>query len=385
MTGQVQSHSVGIFRLRYPFISETFVTTQALALTNYYPLILSRKKYFGAELQGVAVSDADPFGVRQAWLALTRSPSFFLKDARVRKLSLIHAHFGMDGVYALKLAERLSVPLVVTYHGVDATSSMSRLFSAFFGVSVFTYARCLHLLKKRGAAFIAVSDFIRDCLLSKGFSPEKVHRLYIGVDTGRFSPLSESTEKVAERYILNVARHVSVKGVGTTLRAFARVAREFPEVNLVQVGVGPLTESHRRLSRELGIADRVRFLGNLPHESVLHLMQRSEIVALTSETANTGAREALGMVLNEASSCGIPVVATRSGGIPEAVIDGETGFLSPERDDQSLAENLARLLVDNELRQRFGAGGRKFVCERFCLRKQTSKLELLYDQLVKRN
>jgi len=237
-------------------------------------------------------------------------------------------------------------------------------------------------LQERGAAFIAVSDFIRDCLLSQEFQPDKIHRLNIGVDTERFCPLPETGRTDGNRYILNVARHMPVKGVDTLLRAFARIAGRHPGVKLTQVGAGPLSASLQRLARELGIADRVRFLGVQTPQQVRELMQRAELFALTSQTADTGAREGLGIVLNEASACGIPVVATRCGGIPEAVIDGETGLLSPERDDRALAVNLDRLLADGEVRLRMGRQGREFVCETFCLRTQTEKLEQLYDRLV---
>jgi colanic acid/amylovoran biosynthesis glycosyltransferase len=376
------NRSVGIYKLCYPNPSETFITTQAKALARYEPLILARKRIDVTDIATLAVSDHDNFGIRQGWLSFTRSPSLFLSDARVRNLSLIHAHSGPDGVYALKLAEALASPLVVTFHGQDATSRKWPLFRSLFGMTIVTYFRLLHRLKTRGAAFIAVSDFIHHCLLAQGFPPQKIHRLHIGVDTARFSPLPERDSGDNVRFILNVARHVPVKGVDSLLRSFALVASEHPRILLLQVGAGPLTGYLHGLARDLGIADRVRFLGSVTHEEVRTLMQRAEIVALSSKTADTGAQEALGMVLNEASACGIPLVATKSGGILEAVIHGETGLLSPPCDDLALAHNMNQLLSDEGLRRCFGLRGREFVCDQFCLRKQTAKLEYLYDRLV---
>jgi glycosyltransferase involved in cell wall biosynthesis len=209
---EIPHRSVGIFKLRYPIPSETFITSQALALTTYQPLFLARKKTNATEVPLLALSDHDPYGFRQGWLALTRSVSFFLRDERVRKLSLVHAHFGPDGVYALNLAERLAVPLMVSFHGLDTTARRWGLFTSLFGVTVFTYFRCINRLHKRGAAFIAVSDFIGDCLAAQGFPPDRIHRLYIGVDTERFCPIAETDRSGSNRYILNVARHVPVKG-----------------------------------------------------------------------------------------------------------------------------------------------------------------------------
>ena len=98
--------------------------------------------------------------------------------------------------------------------------------------------------------------------------------------------------------------------------------------------------------------------------------------------AKNGDSEALGIVFNEASSCGIPVVATWHGGIPEAVLDGETGFLVQEKDDAALAERLDSLVSDADLARRMGRRGRDYVCEVFNLHKQTLLLEQIYDEVT---
>ena len=377
-----QDRTVGIFKLTYPLYSETFITNQALALTAYKPLVIAKSKLNESPLPLLALSDCDPSGIRRKWMSLTRSTSFFLKDERVKALTLIHSHFGPCSVYALPLAQQLSIPLISTFHGLDTTAVPWRYFRQEFGVTTINYFLHLRGLRESGAGFIAVSEFIRDCLIGQGFPPERVHQLYIGVDTRTFCPVPDGARRSAGRYILNVARHVPVKGVDTLLRAFAHIAGRHPGVSLLQVGTGILTNSLRSLVRELGLTDRVRFLGMQSQEMVLELMQRAEIVTLTSQIAGNGAREALGMVLNEASSCGVAIAATRCGGIPEAVIDGETGLLSPERADRLLADNLDQLLTDEELRRRLGRQGREYVRERFCLQTQTAKLEQLYDQVV---
>jgi colanic acid/amylovoran biosynthesis glycosyltransferase len=377
-----QDRKVGIYKIVYPIYSETFITSQAMAFKSYESLVLARTKVGETPLSLLALSDSDPTGIRQKWMAITRTPSFFLKDERVKKLSLLHSHFGPCSVYALPLAQRLSIPLISTFHGLDTTANPWRYFLQEFGVTSFNYFLHLCDLKKSGAAFIAVSDFIRDCLIAKGFPQERVHLMYIGVDTRRYCPAPTESGLLGNRYILNVARHVPVKGVDTLLRAFSLIADRFPRVSLLQVGTGPLTGSLQTLVQKLGLTGRVRFLGMQSEETVLGLMQRADILALTSQTAENGAREALGMVLNEASSCGVAIAATRSGGIPEAVIDGETGLLSPERNIRLLADNLECLLADGELRGRLGRQGREYVRDKFCIQTQTAKLERFYDQVV---
>lgn len=113
-------------------------------------------------------------------------------------------------------------------------------------------------------------------------------------------------------------------------------------------------------------------------------MQQAEAFVLPSQTAADGDSEALGIVFNEASACCVPVVSTWHGGIPEAVLHGETGLLCQERDDTALAEHIDLLLRDRALALRLGRRGREYVCEMFDIRKQTPKLEALYDEVMTR-
>lgn len=111
-------------------------------------------------------------------------------------------------------------------------------------------------------------------------------------------------------------------------------------------------------------------------------MRGAEIFALSSQTASDGDCEGLPIVILEASACSIPVVSTIHSGIPEAVIDSETGYLVAEKDEVALAERLDGLLSDRALGQKMGQRGREFICESFDLRKQTHKLEAIYDSLI---
>lgn len=123
-------------------------------------------------------------------------------------------------------------------------------------------------------------------------------------------------------------------------------------------------------------------MGSQPHERVLQLVRGAEIFALPSQTAPDGDCEGLPIVILEASACSIPVVSTWHSGIPEAVLDGETGLLVAEKDVMALAERLDELLSDRALGKKLGRRGREFICEKFDLRKQTLKLEAIYDSLI---
>ena len=368
---------IGIFHKNYPLVSMPFIQEQAHNLVRYNPTFVLCSLLEEMPFPNVSISQNDYFKIKQALYLLTRSPKCFTNLYKLKTLSLIHAHFGPDGVYAMALAEKLRIPFLVTFHGYDITVSRTAIWRTG---KLLYYQLIFHEqeLKKKASAFIAVSQFIRSKLLEQSYPEEKIIQHYIGVDTAKFSP---SGRKPDERYILCVGRHTQKKGIDTLLRAFAQVARH-SSVSLIQVGSGHLTADLIALAKALGIDNRVRFLGAQPHEVVLNLMRGAEIFALPSQTANNGDCEGLPMVINEASACGIPVVSTWHSGIPEAVLDGETGFLVPEKDDVALAEKLDILLSDRTLGKKMGQLGREFVCEVFDIRKQTVKLEAIYDSLT---
>lgn len=367
---------IGIYRRVFPLTSEAFIGEQARHMTRYRPTFIASTLKQNISFPHVSLSQADFCGIKQGVALLTRTPKLFQLNS-LSRLGLIHAHFGIDGIYAMALAEKLKIPLLVTFHGYDATLLPTVAWR--FGKLMY-YQLVWHeaKLKQKSTAVIAVSQFIRQKLLKKGYADSKIIQHYIGVDIEKFTP----GDTAEQRYILCVARHTEKKGIDTLLKAFAQVAHRHPQVSLLQVGRGSTTVALQSLAKSLGIENRVRFLGAQPHEEVLRLMQGAEIFALPSQTADSGDSEALGVVFNEASACAVPVVSTRHGGIPEAVRDGETGFLVPEKEPAALAEKLDILLSDRALGKQMGRRGRELVCEEFNIRKQTKKLEAIYDSLL---
>ncbi|TWB41130.1 glycosyltransferase [Nitrospirillum pindoramense] len=368
---------VVIFRHNLFRVSETFITEQARFLRRHTPLYLGRLRY-GPGPQGaesLALRDLWPhFALpRIGWQMLTRDPSPYQRLLAGRRPALIHAHFGVEGVYALPLARRLGVPLVTTFHGFDATLSTAAL---MLSPAWINYPLFRGRLARQGDLFLCASAFIRERVLAMGFPPERTQVHYIGVDTQAIPPrdLVEETPT-----ILHVARLVEVKGAEYLIRAFARLAPRHPGTHLDIIGDGPLRQSLQQLAGTLGVGERVRFLGALPHAEVLARMRRAAMLVLPSVRTGSGRVEGLGMVVLEAAAAGVPVVGSRIGGIPEAVIDGQTGLLAPERDAEALARHMDALLSDRDLRQRMGADARSHVARHFDIRHQTAALERLYD------
>jgi glycosyltransferase involved in cell wall biosynthesis len=291
---------------------------------------------------------------------------------------MIHAHFGLDGVLALPLARSLRIPLIVTFHGFDATIDDEYASRSYFVHRKFVRQR--ENLKKGAQLFIAVSKFIKANLLALGFPPEKIIVHYIGVDLDIFKP-SQTIKR--EPMVLFVGRLIERKGCQYLIRAMAEVQTVKPHVRLSIIGDGPFRPYLEKLSKEL--LRNYEFLGAKPIESVKSWLNRAKIFGGPSITVESGEAEGFGMVLAEAQAMGVPVVGFRSGGIPEAVSDGVTGFLAPERNWRLLAKNIFQLLDDELLWSKFSKKGRERVNALFNLHTQTQSLEDIYFDVLRRN
>ncbi|MEB3213378.1 MAG: glycosyltransferase, partial [Leptolyngbyaceae bacterium] len=291
--------------------------------------------------------------------------------------SLIHAHFGPDGVRALPLMRNLSVPLFVSFHGYDVT--MKEAIAQQSTLSHRTYLKRRSVLQREATQFIAVSDFIRGQMLHQGFPPEKLVVHYIGVDTEKFSP-DPTVQR--EPIVLFTGRLVEKKGCTYLIQAMAQVQQTRPDVELVIVGDGPLRSELENQARSQ--LKRYRFLGIQSPDQVREWMNKAQVFCVPSIIAESGDAEAFGIVFAEAQSMGLPVVSFASGGIPEAIAHGRTGFLAPEKDTETLAPYLLQLLNDLTLWTRFSQEGQVWVRQNFDLKQQTQKLEELYLTSIER-
>jgi glycosyltransferase involved in cell wall biosynthesis len=147
----------------------------------------------------------------------------------------------------------------------------------------------------------------------------------------------------------------------------------------VVIGEGPMREQLQRQAGALGV--KAQFLGAQPADEVAMWMRRATLLAVPSVTGRDGNAEGLPNVLVEGAACGIPVVATRHSGIPEAVADGETGFLVAEGDRAGLAERVRTLLDSADLRREMGFAARALAMERFDRVRQAERLEAIYDEV----
>jgi phosphatidylinositol alpha-1,6-mannosyltransferase len=213
-----------------------------------------------------------------------------------------------------------------------------------------------------------LGEYVRSRLADTMGGQAELVRLTPGVDTDTFGPDVDGSA-VRARYgldgrpvIVCVSRLVPRKGQDTLLHAMPQVLQQVPDAALLFVGSGPYRDELDKLTHEQGLTDSVVFTGGVPHQDLPAHYAAGDVFAMPCRTRRRGLDvEGLGIVFLEASATGLPVVVGDSGGAPDTVRDGETGFLVDGRDVAAVADRLVQLLADADLRARMGKAGRAWV------------------------
>lgn len=367
-------------------ISETFVYNQTVRLSRYKAYFLGTKLPKGPSIplpkervclinQGGAKGWMREFGFK----VFGYIPDEVFSWIREVNPALIHAHFGPYGAIALPVAERLRLPLIVSFHGTDATMKDAYIWRSSY------MAHRIYLLRRRRLAararwVVVQSDFLRDIIVTRHkFPAEKVVIIRHGVDLDEFQP---GVNKPEWGHILYVGRLVEQKGLHYLLEAIGQVQQRFSEIRLTVIGDGPMRARYEAMADRI-LGNRIVFLGAQPQRVVREYLGRAYLFCMPSITMPSGEAETLGVVFLEAMAMKVPPVSFRSGGIPEVIRHGETGFLAKERDVEGLAHYLTLLLEKPDLRNRMGEAGRRWVEQEFNLNLQSAKLEALYDEVVR--
>ena len=369
---------VAIFRDLLLPASETFIRTQGESLSNFVPHYFGSRRERGIDLPEDRVHLLNRGGIlgkaeEAAFKLLGYSPTFQKKVAAIRPV-LVHAHFGSGGALILPTARRSALPLIVTFHGSDA--AMSDYWSSKSHYSQARYVRRRSELIEYGALFLAVSNFVKQKLLASGFPDRKVFVHYIGVDLDLFRYIGSSRERPL---VLFVGRLEPSKGCDYLVRAMASVQQRLPAAELVVIGDGPQRASLERLAAEVGC--KCQYLGSQTHDQVRRWLERAKVFSVPSVTEPSGISEGFGLVFAEAQAMGVPVVSFQTGGIPEAVENGITGFLGRERDWEFLACHIQLLLENQGLNGRLSSAAVSRARSKFNLANQTKLLEDVYRQV----
>lgn len=281
---------------------------------------------------------------------------------------LVHTHTSKAGVLGRVAARLAGVPRVVhTPHG--------HVFAGYAGKAL----TILFILLERWAAIftdqiIGLTDReIQDHLERKIGKPEQYRSIPSGIEIERFRQRDQEKDAGQECIIGSVGRLEPVKGHVYLLEAFAILAPHFPRLRLVLVGDGPLRAELQDLAGRLRIAERVCFPGW--REDVSTLLQTFDLFAFPS------LNEGMGRALVEAMAAGLPIVACRSGGIPEVLAEGQAGLLVEAGHAPALARGIERLLRDPELCRRMGQAAQARA-QRYSREGMLEQIETLYRELL---
>lgn len=360
--------------------SETFIRNQAMAMRAFEPHFAGVRYSKDSLLKRgecTLVNDGGGVGVlREAFFKVIGVPPSFRRSLDALRPALVHAHHGVNGALALPVARSLGVPLVVTFHGADATVVTP---PEHYSLAHRAFRNRSERLKQDVALFTADSAFIKRKLVERGYPEEKIVVHHVGVDLEQF----RSDPAVArEPVVLFVGRLAEKKGIPYLIRAMEQVQAKLPRIKLAIIGDGPMkAELHALAAAKL---KNYEFLGLQPSDVVRQWMNRATVLAVPSVTASNGDCEGLPTVIQEGMAMGVPIVATRHAGNCEAIADGESGLTTDERDVDLLAAHVFRLCTDGELWSNISANARRAVESNLDIRKQTGKLEALYERILAR-
>ena len=233
----------------------------------------------------------------------------------------------------------------------------------------------------RSALVVTISNYTKGLLLSFNCPEEKIFLLPPGV-TPKNDIRQETELKWTKRFnenkriILSVSRLVKRKGIQTVLKALPNIINKYPDTLYLIAGSGQYKDNLKKLVRDKNISDHVVFLGRLPDEDLRVLYKLCEIFILVPhEETETGDIEGFGIVYLEANAFGKPVIASASGGIPDAVSDMKSGLMVPPENPAATANAIITLLSDKELGKRLGHYGRSRVLSEFNWKKPAEQFE----------
>lgn len=306
----------------------------------------------------------------RVWFPLRHNKASLKQFLLENHVDAVLAEFGPAGVAILEVCKEAQVPLIVHFHGFDANHC-----SVITGEAGQRYPE----LFEYASVIVAPSMFIQKRLLNLNAPAEKIRVNPNGVDTSMFSSTNSA---LSSPIFITVSRFVDVKGPHLSLLAFKKVVEHCKEARLIMVGDGPLLESSKQIVRALKISSSVQFLGVQKPSEVSALMRTSRALIQHSIRTSDGQCEAQGVVFLEAGASGLPVVATKSGGIPEVVLNGKTGFLVDEGDIDKMAECMLRLAEDPTLASQLGKAARERICAKFSMEKSISGLWQIIETAI---
>jgi phosphatidyl-myo-inositol dimannoside synthase len=367
-------------RLRIALLVDVFLPHAGGSRVYYYNLFHRMAAHDDVQVLTTKIPGWEDFDAREETSSFTIKRRFKpLRDMSYLQLpklagTILHAlsltmtrpdvlHCGdlyPPGLIGVMLKRLVGLPFVAYCHGEDFTLTEARRHQP----------KIRNLIYRTADGVIANGAFAVDKLLAIGIPKERIFKITPGLDTDVFFP--HPSDALRARYglgdelvVMTVARVIPRKGHSRVIRAMAELGDAVPPFKYVIAGKGPYESTLRELAAAVGVQDKVIFAGYIP-ETELNLHHNlADVFVMPNIETDGGDIEGFGMVFLEANATGKPVIGGRSGGTAEAIVDGVTGYLVDEGDDEELVERLRRLLMDKELRNRMGDAGLRRVQTEF--------------------
>jgi N-acetyl-alpha-D-glucosaminyl L-malate synthase BshA len=322
--------------------------------------------FFPLKYQRLCYRDGLLNNLRNSQLAVIQTPSFILAEflyllwiVKKKKIDLIHAHWSLpQGFLGILAKYFFKIPCVTTLHGSDIFGLRHPILRSLNKLAIDLADVCT--ANSRATAKTAKRIGVR----------ENLRIIPMGVDPKRFQKTTEvgdlkKKHKLDGEVILSVGRLIDLKGTDYLIKALPAVLLRFPEARALIIGSGPRKNHLLRLAKDLQIEQNIVFIDQIPHTELIKYYSLADVFVLPSITNKMEETEGFGVVLLEAMACGLPVIGSDTGGIPDIIKNGETGLLVRQKDSQDLGNQLIKLLTDADLRKKMIGNARNLIEAQF--------------------
>jgi glycosyltransferase involved in cell wall biosynthesis len=359
---------------------------QITGLRRVQPTVIAQKREnverFPFDKIDIVARPATHF-LRRFWFRQVRDKPWQISSREQRALidvlnredaQLLHIFFGHIAVHLLPLIQAWPKPRVVSFHGADVLVDMEKP----------AYRDATRQMLDHVTRVFVRSASLQRAVVELGCDESKIDIVRTGIPLDEFKFREREFPADGDWRFVQASRLIEKKGLATTLHAFTAFLPHYPRARLTIAGEGPMSDELEELTRKLKIDDRVALPGFVPPEKLREIYYASHIFLHPSETGSDGNQEGIPNSMLEAMATGLPVFATDHGGIPEAIENGVSGILVPERDYEALSHALLEGVKDRHRLARLARNGANVVAEKFDQQKQVRRLEEIYLGMIGR-
>jgi colanic acid/amylovoran biosynthesis glycosyltransferase len=290
------------------------------------------------------------------------------------KVDLIHSHFGWAAFKGIDLAIKNNLPHIVTFYGSDVI-----LYPFLENDLGKKYKAKLPLIFEKSEIILCTSRFLEQKLLKLGAPQGKIEVWRPGINLSLFKKNKNNFNNKTIK-IISVGRFNEFKGQMFLLKALEIINNKFSNVKTTFIGEGHNLSNCKNYALKHNLNNNVKFINRLEQKNVAKIMSESDIFILPSTISKDRRTESLGVVLVEAGACGLPLIGSNVGGIPEIVINNKTGLLFEEKNYRQLADAIIKLISNYSLRKELGGNAEKYIKNEFDINKQIVKLKNVYNK-----